>query len=88
MHQVAETAKNVTVEFEILAREPLGMIAMTIHTASTSDAEQAIMTTKQGRLPFLAPVGDTNGTIGYELRNEQGVILATGSKPFRELAKQ
>ena len=88
VRQVAETAENVTIEFEILAREPLGMIAMTIHTASTSDTKQAIMTTKQGRLPFLAPVGDTNGTIGYELRNEQGVILATGSKPFRELAKQ
>lgn len=87
VRQVAETAENVTVEFEILAREPLGMIALTIHTASTSDTKQAIMTTKQGRLPFLAPVGDTTGTIGYELRNEQGVILATGSKPFRELAK-
>lgn len=87
VRQVAETAENVTIEFEILAREPLGMIAMTIHTASTSDTKQAIMTTKQGRLPFLAPVGDTNGTIGYELRNEQGVILATGSKPFRELGK-
>jgi hypothetical protein len=87
VRQVAETAENVTIEFEILAREPLGMIAMTIHTASTSDTKQAIMTTKQGRLPFLAPVGDTNGTIGYELRNEQGVILAAGSKPFRELGK-
>jgi hypothetical protein len=87
VRQVAETAENVTIEFEILAREPLGMIAMTIHTASTSDTKQAIMTTKQGRLPFLAPVGDTNGTISYELRNEQGVILATGSKPFRELGK-
>lgn len=88
VRQVAESAENVTVEFEILAREPLGMIAMTIHTASTSDTKQAIMTTKQGRLPFLAPAGDTNGTISYELRNEQGVLLATGSKAFRDLAKQ
>ncbi len=87
VRQVAETAENVTIEFEIIAREPLGMIAMTIHTASTSDTKQAIMTTKQGRLPFLAPAGDTNGNIAYELRNEQGVILATGSKPFRELVK-
>lgn len=87
VRQVAETAENVTIEFEILAREPLGMIAMTIHTASTSDTKQAIMTTKQGRLPFLAPAGDTTGNISYELRNEQGVILATGSKPFRDLAK-
>ncbi len=88
VRQVAETAENVTIEFEILAREPLGMIAMTIHTASTSDTKQAIMTTKQGRLPFLAPVGDTNGNVAYELRDEQGVLLATGSKPFRELVKQ
>ncbi len=87
VRQVAETAENVTIEFEIIAREPLGMIAMTIHTASTSDTKQAIMTTKQGRLPFLAPAGDTNGNVAYELRNEQGVILATGSRPFRELVK-
>lgn len=87
IRQVAETAENITIEFEILAREPLGMIAMTIHTASTSDTKQAIMTTKQGRLPFLAPAGDANGAVGYELRNEQGVILAQGSKPFRELVK-
>ena len=88
VRQVAESTENVTVEFEILAKEPLGMISMTIRTNSTYDTKQAIMTTKQGRLPFLASASDTNGAISYELRNEQGVIVAMGSKSFRDLPKQ
>jgi hypothetical protein len=87
VRQVAASSENLTIEFEILAQQPLGMLVMAVHTTSMNDSKQAIMTTKQGRLPFLVPASDANGAISYELRDETGRLLATGSKAFQEIAK-
>lgn len=88
VRQVAASSENLTIEFEILAPQPLGMLVMAVHTASMNDSKQAIMTTKQGRLPFLVPASDANGAISYELKDETGRLIATGSKAFQEIPKQ
>jgi hypothetical protein len=85
--KVSETAENITLEFEILSQQPLGMITLALRTASVNEAKQGIMTTKQGRLPFLVPLGDTNGAFSYELKNEQGVLLAAGQMSFQQLRR-
>jgi hypothetical protein len=59
-----------------------------VRTTSMSDSKQAIMTTKQGRLPFLVPAGDATGALSYELKDENGRVLAMGSKAFQEIPKQ
>ena len=88
VRQVAASSENLTIEFEILAPQPLGMLVLAVHTTSMNDSKQAIMTTKQGRLPFLVPAIDANGAISYELRDENGRLLASGSKAFQEIPKQ
>lgn len=88
VRQVAASSENLTVEFEILAPQPLGMLVMAVHTASMNDSKHAIMTTKQGRLPFLVPASDASGAISYELHDETGRLLASGSKAFQEIPKQ
>jgi hypothetical protein len=85
--KVSETAENLTLEFEILSQQPLGMITLALRTASLNEAKQGIMTTKQGRLPFLVPMGDANGSFSYELKNEQGVLLAAGQMSFQQLRR-
>lgn len=85
--KVSETSENLTLEFEILAHQPLGMITMALRTASTNEAKQAIMTTKQGRLPFLVPKGDTSGAFSYELKSEQGQLIAAGQMSFQQLKR-
>lgn len=87
VRQIAASSENLTIEFEILAQQPLGMLTMSIRSNSMSDSKQAIMTTKQGRLPFLVPASDANGNISYELKDEQGRLLAIGSKALQELGK-
>jgi hypothetical protein len=88
VRQVAASSENLTIEFEILASQPLGMLVMAVRTTSMSDSKQAIMTTKQGRLPFLVPAGDATGALSYELKDENGRVLAMGSKAFQEIPKQ
>jgi hypothetical protein len=85
--KVMETAENITLEFEILSQQPLGMITLAMRTATLNEAKQGIMTTKQGRIPFLVPASDTNGAFSYELKNEQGVLLAAGQMTFQQLKR-
>jgi hypothetical protein len=87
VRKVAESTENVTLEFEIQAPAPLGMISVAMQTASTTDFKQAIMTTKLGRIPFLVPISDTNGAFNFELKDESGRILASGQKSFQEFKK-
>ncbi len=85
--KVMETGENITLEFEILSRQPLGMITLAMRTATLNEAKQGIMTTKQGRIPFLVPAADTNGAFSYELKNEQGALLAAGQMTFQQLKR-
>ena len=87
VRKVAESAENVTLEFEIQAPAPLGMISVAMQTVSTTDFKQAIMTTKLGRIPFLVPLSDTNGSFSFELKDESGRVLASGQKSFQEFKK-
>ena len=87
VRKVAESAENVTLEFEIQAPAPLGMISVALQTVSTTDFKQAIMTTKLGRIPFLVPLADTSGSFNFELKDESGRVLASGQKSFQEFKK-
>ncbi len=87
VRKVAESADNVTLEFEIQAPTPLGLISVAMQTVSTTDFKQAIMTTKLGRIPFLVPMSDTNGSFSFELKDESGRVLASGQKSFQEFKK-
>jgi hypothetical protein len=87
VRKVAESPDNVTLEFEIQAPTPLGLISVAMQTTSTTDFKQAIMTTKLGRIPFLVPTADTNGSFSFELKDESGRVLASGQKSFQEFKK-
>jgi hypothetical protein len=85
--QIAITPENVTMEFEIAASRPLNYIAITIRAGEYQDTRQALMTTPQGRVPFLIPVTQTSGPFAFELKDESGAVLASGAGDFRQLPR-
>jgi hypothetical protein len=85
--QIAITPENVTMEFEIAASRPLNYIAITIRAGEYQDTRQALMTTPQGRVPFLIPVTQTSGPFVFELKDESGAVLASGAGDFRQLPR-
>jgi hypothetical protein len=87
VRQIAASAENLTLEFEILAKQPLGMIMLSVVSGGVSDTKQAIMTTKHGRIPFLIPANEAIGALSYELKEESGRVLAAGRKSFQEIAQ-
>jgi hypothetical protein len=87
VQRIAATPESVAVELEILATQPLGMISVSIRTESLNDVKEAMMTTRQGRMPFLVPASDTGGALSWELRDEHGRVLSAGSKPFSEIGR-
>ncbi len=85
--QIAITPENVTMEFDIASSRPLNYIAVTIRAGEFQDTRQALMTTPQGRVPFLIPVAQTSGPFAYEVKDESGAVLASGAGDFRRLAR-
>ncbi|MGH9846259.1 MAG: hypothetical protein ACREEM_46755, partial [Blastocatellia bacterium] len=85
--QIAITPENVTMEFDIAASRPLNYIAVTIRAGEFQDTRQALMTTPQGRVPFLIPVAQTSGPFMFEVKDESGAVLASGAGDFRRLAR-
>jgi len=85
--QIAATAENITVEFEITSQRPLGFVALTLKASGVVDVKQAMLTTTQGRIPFLVPVRAAETSFSYELRDDNGRILASGEDDLRRLAR-
>jgi hypothetical protein len=85
--QIAATAENITIEFEITSQRPLGFVALTLKASGVVDVKQAMLTTTQGRIPFLVPVRAAETSFSYELRDDNGRILASGEDDLRRLAR-
>ena len=84
--QIAVTTENVTMEFEIASPQPLNYISVTLAAGEYRDVRQALMSTTRGRVPFLIPAAQANGTFLYEIKDEAGRVLAGGAGDFRQLA--
>lgn len=85
--QIAVTAENVTMEFDISAPAPPGYISVTLRAGDYQDTRQALMSTPQGRVPFLIPIKHTAEGFSYEIKNEALQSLASGNGDFRGLAR-
>ena len=85
--QIAVTAENVTMEFELSAPAPLSYITMTLRAGDFQDTRQALMSTAQGRVPFMIPVKHTSEGFFYEIKNEALQVLASGNGDFRSLGR-
>ncbi|MDX2034350.1 MAG: SPOR domain-containing protein [Blastocatellia bacterium] len=85
--QIAVTSENVILEFDIAASRPLNYVVITLRAGQYQDTRQALMTTPQGRVPFLVPVASAAGGFTYELKDEAGAVLATGVGDFRRLGR-
>jgi hypothetical protein len=85
--QIAVTTENITMEFDIAASRPLNYIAITMRAGDYQDTRQALMTTPQGRVPFLVPAANTSGPFTYEVKDERGAVLASGVGDFRRLTR-
>jgi hypothetical protein len=85
--QIAITTENVTLEFEIAASSPLNYIVVTLRAGEFQDVRQALMTTPQGRVPFLVPANYATAGFYYEVKDEAQRVLASGSGDFRRIAR-
>lgn len=85
--QIAVTPENVTVELEITAEGPLNYIMVTFRASDFQDVRQALMSTNQGRVPFLIPAEHARGTFLYEIKDEAQRVLASGRGDFRQMAR-
>jgi hypothetical protein len=85
--QIAITTENVTLEFEIAASSPLNYIVVTLRAGEFQDVRQALMTTPQGRVPFLVPAVHATAGFYYEIKDEAQRVLASGSGDFRRIAR-
>jgi len=85
--QIAITPENVTMEFDIAASKPLNYIVLSIRAGDYQDTRQALMTTPQGRVPFLIPINQAKGGFTYELKDEAGNTLAAGASDFQQIQK-
>lgn len=84
---IAATTENVTMEFDISAPRQLNYISVTMLAGDYRDTRQALMSTPHGRVPFLVPAAQANGTFSYEIRDESGRVLSTGGGDFRQLGR-
>jgi len=85
--QIAVTTENVTLEFEISAPGPLNYIIVTLRAGDFQDVRQALMSTPQGRVPFLVPAEHASAGFFYEVKDEAQRVLASGNGDFRRIAK-
>lgn len=85
--QIAVTPENVTMEFDISASRPLNYIVLSIRAGDYQDTRQALMTTPQGRVPFLIPSNQAKGAFFFELKDETGATLASGTGDFQQMQK-
>jgi hypothetical protein len=85
--QIAITPENVTMEFDISASRPLNYIVLSVRAGDYQDTRQALMTTPQGRVPFLIPGNQAKGAFFYELKDETGATLASGTGDFQQMQK-
>ena len=85
--QIAVTTENVTLEFDISAPSPLSYIVVTLRAGDFQDTRQALMSTSQGRVPFLVPAEHASAGFSYEVKDEAQRVLASGSGDFRRIAK-
>lgn len=85
--QIATTAQSVTLEFEISSSKPLNYVVVSVRAGSYQDSRQALMSTPQGRVPFMIPISQSNGAYSFEVKNESGSTLASGAGEFSQSKK-
>jgi hypothetical protein len=85
--QIATTAQNMTLEFDIASAKPLSYVVVSLRAGEFQDSRQALMSTPQGRVPFMIPIAQTEGGFSYEIKNGSGTVLASGSGDFRQFKK-
>lgn len=84
---IAATTENVTIEFDISAPRPLNYISLTLLSGDYRDVRQALMSTPHGRVPFLVPAAQATGAFNYEIKDEAGRALFSGTGDFRQLGR-
>jgi cell division septation protein DedD len=85
--QIAVTAENVTMELDLSAPASLGYVTVTLRAGDYQDTRQALISTPQGRVPFLVPVKHTSEGFYYEIKNEALQVLASGNGDFSSLGR-
>lgn len=81
--QIAVTTESVTMEFEISAPRALGYITVQMRAGNYVDERHALMSTPNGRVPFLVPAAETKGPFTFEVKDEAGRSLAGGTGSFQ-----
>lgn|GEM_PF-1362264 len=85
--QVAATADAITVEIEIQSPQPLGTARVRLRAGNYQDEKATVVSTSNGRVPFVIPAKDAAGSFSFEVRNEAGRVLGSGSGDLRILGQ-
>jgi hypothetical protein len=81
--QLSSNNESVTMEFDISASRAINYLTITIRAGDFQDTRQALMSTTQGKVPFLVPANYAKEGFSYELKDDKGNILASGAGDFR-----
>lgn len=81
--QIAVTTESITMEFEISSPRALGYITVVMRAGNYLDERHALMSTPNGRVPFLVPATETKGPFTFEVKDEAGRSLAAGTGSFQ-----
>jgi len=85
--QLGVSAEAITIELEIGSPQPLNYVKVSMKSGKYQDERFAVLSTNNGRVPFLVPINAATEEFSYEIKDEKNNILATGSGFFTNFPK-
>jgi hypothetical protein len=85
--QIAVTPENVAIELDISSPRALGYVRVSLRSGNYRDERYALMSTPNGRVPFLIPTKEATANFNFQVQDEAGRVLSTGVGDFRQFGR-
>jgi SPOR domain len=85
--QLGISAEAITMELEVNSTQPLNYVKVSLKSGKYQDERLTVLSTNNGRIPFLVPVSAASEDYSYEIKDEKNNVLASGSGFFTNFPK-
>jgi hypothetical protein len=85
--QIAVTSENVTMELDISSPRALGYVRVSLRSGNYQDERYALMSTTNGRVPFVIPAKEATANFSFEIKDDSGRVLGNGVGDFRQFGR-
>jgi hypothetical protein len=85
--QLGVSAGSITMELDITSSQPLNYVKVSLKSGKYQDERFTVLSTNNGRIPFLVPISAASEEYNYEIKDEKNNILASGSGFFSDFPK-